>query len=73
MKWKNRQIEAFVCIKDRADSGFLERGYICIKGWVFTLLILSQFSLIVSVTVSYGYFKTGGREGVQAKPLWIYH
>ena len=65
--------EAFVHIKDRTDSGFLERGYICIEGWVFTLPILSQFSLIVSVAVSYGYSKTGGRERVSVNSLWICH
>ena len=27
-----------------ADPGFLERGFISIKGWGFTLLILSHFS-----------------------------
>ena len=27
-----------------ADPGFLERGFICIKGWGFVLLILSHFS-----------------------------
>ena len=29
-----------------ADSGFLERGFICIKVWGFALLILSNFSSI---------------------------
>ena len=29
-----------------ADPGFLERGFICIKVWGFTLLILSHFALI---------------------------
>ena len=27
-----------------ADSGFLKRGFICIKVWGFSLLILSHFS-----------------------------
>ena len=27
-----------------ADPGFLERGFICIKGWGFALLIISHFS-----------------------------
>ena len=27
-----------------ADLEFLERGFICIKGWGFALLILSHFS-----------------------------
>ena len=27
-----------------ADSEFKERGFICIKGWGFALLILSPFS-----------------------------
>ena len=27
-----------------ADQGFQERGFICIKGWGFTLVILSRFS-----------------------------
>ena len=27
-----------------ADPGFLERGFMCIKGWGFALLILSRFS-----------------------------
>ena len=27
-----------------ADQGFLERGFTCIKGWWFALLILSHFS-----------------------------
>ena len=27
-----------------ADPGFLERGFMCIKGWGFALLILSHFS-----------------------------
>ena len=33
-------------LRPGADPGFLERVVICIKGWVFTLLILSNFSLI---------------------------
>ena len=27
-----------------ADPGFLDRGFICIKGWGFALLILSHYS-----------------------------
>ena len=29
-----------------ADSGFLERGFICIMVWWFAVLILSHFSYI---------------------------
>ena len=32
--------------KSGADNGFLKRGFICIKGWGFALLILSSFALI---------------------------
>ena len=32
------------CILFRADPGFLERGFICLKEWGFVLLIVSHFS-----------------------------
>ena len=32
------------CAGSGADPGFLEREFICIKGWEFAFLILSPFS-----------------------------
>ena len=59
-----------------ADPGFQERGFICIKGWGFALLILSishenEINL-VSLRPNYfifkGYLKTGGQGGCSSEP-----
>ena len=53
-----------------ADPGFLERGFIYIKGWGLALLIVSHFSEI-SYFIFIGYKKTGGGgagRGVRANP-----
>ena len=43
---KNEIIAVKLQIYSRANPGFLERGFVCIKVWGFTLLILSHFSEI---------------------------
>ena len=67
-----------ICLITGADPRFLERGFICIKGWGFALLILSHFSYISHDIKQFGlietklfhflgYLKMGGRKGVSSK------
>ena len=53
-----------------ADPGFQKRGYICIKGRGFALLILSRFSKIShgNEIIFIGYLKRGTGKGFEWNP-----
>ena len=69
-------LEQIVDIVFDLSPGFLERGFICIKGRGLELLILSHFSQIRIETKLFQFHmicKNGGRKGVRENPLYICH